>query len=331
VRTWPQSTLLPLAPVASCLRVTSTPPQGLSKESARSGLTNLQSVIGLLLLASAATGFYLLATDNSLWRLALSHAYGLIAIVLVDIVLGLMNLSSVRGAYLASLAAAVLAIVLQLGDIATAPQYNMTVSYFAGYLFGLGAFDLLLAFQGAVLVLGIVGRPYASYLARRRSRRGRELDYTRRGFMKNILIFSGLIAVAAGLSAVRLPSASTIEPGTTTTAAGAPAGAIAKRNNLVVGAPVYFEYPTGYPNVLMLQADGSLSAVSMFCTHVCCELTYDPTSKDLVCGCHGSVFNTKGNVLQGPANVDLPQIQLRLDNNGYIFPTGVSNPGPCHA
>lgn len=303
---------------------------GISKERARSGLTNLQSVIGILLLVSAATGFYLLATDNSLWLLALSHAYGLIAIVLVDIVLGLMNLASVRGAYLASLAAAVLALVLQLGDIATAPQYNMTISYFAGYLFGLGAFDLLLALQGAVLVLGVVGRPYARYLARRRSRRGKELDYTRRGFMKNMVIFSGMIAVAAGLSTVKLPTASTVEPGTTTTtASGVPSGAIAKKSDLVVGSPVYFEYPRGYPNALTLQADGSISAVSMYCTHVCCELTYDPTSKDLLCYCHGSVFNTNGRVLRGPAYVDLPQILLRYDSNGYIYPTGVSNPGPC--
>lgn len=303
---------------------------GISKERARSGLTNLQLIIGLLLLLSAASGFYLLATDNSLWLLALSHAYGLIAIVLVDILLGLMNLASIRGAYLASLAAAVLALVLQLGDIATAPQYNMTIPYFAHYLFGLGAFDLLLALQGAVLVLGIVGRPYARYLARRRSRKGKELDYTRRGFMKNLGVFTALIAVAAGLSTIKLPTSNTTQSTSSTTQSGIPTGSIAKRSDLKVDSPVYFNYPNAnYPNMLMLQANGSISAVSLYCTHVCCVVQLDPASKNLICYCHGSVFDPTGNVLRGPAVVALPQVQLRFDSNGYIFPTGVNNPGPC--
>jgi cytochrome b6-f complex iron-sulfur subunit len=308
-----------------------TPP-GISKEKARSGLTNLQSIMGLLLLLSAASGFYLLATDNSLWQNALSHAYGLIAIVIVDIVLGLMNLASSRGAYLPGLAAAVLAVVLQLGDIATAPQYKMTPQYFAAYLFGLPAFDLLLALQFAVLVVGIVGRPYATYLARRRSRRGRELDYTRRGFLKNAGILTGVIAVAAALSTVKLPTSNVLQSETTTTIElGAPTGSIAKKSNLKVNTPVYFEYPigTGYANILMLLSDGSISAVSLYCTHLCCQLTWVPSQTILYCQCHSSVFDPAGKVLQGPAVVELPKIQLRIDNNGYIFPTGVSNPGPC--
>jgi Rieske Fe-S protein len=285
--------------------------------------------MGLLLLLSAASGFYLLATDNSLWRLALSHAYGLIAIVIIDIVLGLMNLASARGAYLPGLAAAVLAVILQLGDIATAPQYNMTPQYFAAYLFGLPAFDILLVLQFAVLAVGIAGRPYAKYLSRHKSRKGKELDYSRRGFMKNVGVLTGLIAVAAALSSIKLPTSSVLQSAATTTEVGVPSGSIAKRSDLKVNTPVYFEYPTGYSNMLMLLADGSISAVSLYCTHVCCQLTWEPSSTTLYCQCHSSVFDPSGKVLHGPAVVDLPQIQLRTDNSGYIFPTGVSNPGPC--
>lgn len=306
----------------------STPVSGISKERARSGLTNLQAIIGLLLLLSAAAGVYLLATDGSLWNLALSHAVGLIVIVAVDIVLGLFSIAASRWAYLPSLAAAVLAVVLQLGDFLTAPQYNMTVSYFAGYLFGLGAFDLLLALQLAVLVIGLVGRPYARYLSRRKSRRGRELDYTRRGFVKNLGYIAGLVAVAAALSTIKLPVSSVLQS-TTTTESGAPAGSIAKRSNLKVASPVYFEYPAGYPNMLMMLSDGSISAVSLLCTHVCCECSYSPSSNQLFCPCHGSIFEPSGRVVQGPAAVDLPRIQLRFDDNGFVFPIGMSNPGPC--
>lgn len=321
--------------------VTSPPEiKGITKEEARSGLTRLQNLIGILLLLSALTGAYLLATDRSLWLLALSHAYGLMAIIGVDIVVGLYSLSSSKRAYIPSLAAAVLALVLQLGDILTAPQYNQTIQHFAGYLFGLAAFDLLLVLQGAIIGLGVLGRPYATYLARRKSRRGRELSYSRRAFVKSMVGFGGLIGIAAFLSSIKIQLPSQLSTTTTISDTAAPPGAIAKLSDLVVGAPVYFYYPSSsYPNVLMKNPDDSLTAISILCTHVCCECeqypAYQPPAKPptpeyFTCPCHGSVFDTKGNVLQGPANVPLPSVSLSVVN-GYVVPTGVSNPGPCQA
>ena len=141
------------------------------------------------------------------------------------------------------------------------------------------------------------------------------------------------IGVAAALSTVKLPVSSVLQSTTTSTEVGAPTGSIAKRSNLKVNSPVYFEYPTGYANMLMLLNDGTISAVSLYCTHICCELTYDSSAKNLSCPCHGSVFDPKGTSLQGPYGgppiTSLPQIQLRFDANGYIFPTGVNTPGPC--
>ncbi len=302
----------------------------MSKERARSGLTRLQALIGVILLVAAAAGVYLLATDLSLWLLALSHAIGLVVIVGIDIVLAFLNLSASRRAYLPTMASAFLAVVLQLGDIATAPQYNMTVAYFASYLFRLWAFDLLLALQVAVLVMGLTGRRYAVYLARRKSRRGRELNYTRRSFVRSMVAFAGIMGAAVVLSSIKLPVSSTSQQTTaTTTVAGVPSGAIARVSSMKVGSPVYFEYPAGYPNMLTLGSDGTLSAVSMLCTHVCCQCEYVPSSNVIACPCHGSLFDPSGKLLRGPAYTDLPIIQLRTDSNGYVFPTGVNNPGPC--
>ncbi len=302
--------------------------KGLNKESARTGLDRLQVGIGILLLLAATAGVYLLATDGSLWNLALSHALGLIVIVAVDLVVGFASLLSRRSVYVPSLAAAALGVVLQLGDILTAPQYYQTVQYFAGYLFGLWAFDLMLAVQFLVLFLGLRGRRQAAFLARRRSRRGRELEYSRRGFVKSIGAFGALVGFVALLSSIKLPVSSNALT-TTTAEAGAPTGSIAKVSSLKVGTPIYFEYPAGYPNLLKLQKDGTLVAVSMLCTHVCCQLEYDPGYDEFGCPCHGSVFDTSGAVLQGPANVSLPKVSLRTDSNGYVYPTGVDNPGPC--
>ncbi len=304
--------------------------RGLSKEAARTWLDRLQVGIGVLLLLCATAGTYLLLTDGSLWNLALSHALGLIVVVVVDCAVGLMSLFSMRSAYVPSLAAAVLGVVLQLGDILTASQYGMTPQYFASYLFGLWPFDLMVVVQLAVLVLGVAGRRHAAYLARRKSRRGRELEYSRRGFLKSLGVFGGLVGFVALLSSVKLP-VSTGPSQTTTTQSGAPSGSVANKNTMSVGAPVYFEYPTGYPNMLMLQSDGSLIAFSLLCTHVCCQLQYVPSVKELGCPCHGSIFDATGKVLQGPAYVDLPRVTLNVDQNGFVFPTGVPSPGPCQA
>lgn len=285
---------------------------------------------GAFLLTSSASGAYLLATDRSLWLLAVSHAVGLVMIVVLDAGLGIYSLAS-RSAYLPSIAAAFLGLVLQLGDIFTAPQYNMTIPYFAHYLFGLWAFDLLLGLQVAIILAGLAGRPHAKYLSRRRTRRGRELEYSRRGFLKALAWFAGLVGLGVVLGSVKLPTpTSSTSQSTVAYEGGSAQGPVANVNTLKVGTPVYFYYPSGFPNALMKNADGSLTAVSMLCTHVCCQISFDSASNDFYCGCHGSIFDSSGKVVRGPAAYDLPTIKLRVDSSGNVFPTGVSNPGPCH-
>jgi arsenite oxidase small subunit len=264
--------------------------------------------------------------------LAVSHAVGLIIIVAIDAILGIMSLTSWRSAYVPSIAAALLGVILQLGDVFTAPQYGMTISYFASYLFGLGAYDLLLALQLAIVLVGVVGRPYAISLARRRTRRGREMNLTRRSFLKSLAGLAGVIGAGVVLSSIKLPAETAPTTQTTTTNAtqtGTMAGSIANVKNLKVNVPVQFEYPSGYPNLLLKKADGSLLALSLLCTHVCCTCSYETSSNVIYCPCHGSVFDANGNVVQGPASSPLPRVQLRVDAAGNVFPTGVSNPGPC--
>ena len=288
----------------------------------------------------------MLATDKSLWVLAVSHAVGLVVIVVIDVILGTLNLRSRKKIYLPSIAAAFLGSLLQLGDILTAPQYNMTMQYFASYLFGLWSFDLLLALQFAIIFVGVAGRGYVRELARRqKTQRARELGYSRRGFLRAIVVFAGLIGIAVAVGSLKLPppsppSSQTPQPaGTTvqssrtsqsTTPKGAiPKGAIANANDLVVNSPVYFQYPTGYPNILLKKADGTLVALSMYCTHVCCECTYEPSYNVIFCPCHGSVFDATGKVLRGPAGTPLPSIELTVDSSGYIYPSRINGSGPC--
>jgi arsenite oxidase small subunit len=303
---------------------------GMSKQGARTGLQKVQLVMGLAFFASAAAGAYLLATDGSLWNLAFSHAVGLVAIALIDAALGIANVTSMRRAYVPSMAAALLGFLLQLGDILTAPQYGMTVTYFASYLFGLWAFDLLLGLQVAVIVAGVAGRGYARHLSRLKTRRGRDLSYSRREFVRVFVGFGAAIAFAVGLGSIKLPAPSAQKLQTTTTAHSIQAaGAIANTNDLVVNSPVYFEYPSGYPSMLLKKADGSLIALSMLCTHVCCQCSYDNGSNAIFCPCHGSLFDQSGNVVRGPANLPLPKIELNVDSKGNVFPVKVNGTSPC--
>jgi thiosulfate dehydrogenase (quinone) large subunit len=299
-----------------------------SKSEALLGLRRLQRYIGYIMLLSVAAGVYLLATDGSLWILAVSHAVGLVLIVILDVLLGVMNLMGSKRVYLASLAAAVLGIFLQLGDIATAPQYNMTVTYFASYLFGLVAFDALLILQGAVIAIGILGRANVQFLASRR-RVGKELNYSRRSFVTTMAAFGVLIGFGVALGSVKIPSASSASSPASSAVVAGPNTPITNTASVQVGSPVYFEYPSGYPNILFKRSDGSLAAYSILCTHVCCETTYEPSANQFYCPCHGSVFDSSGRVLRGPATSALPSIALNVDSSGNIYPTKVNGYSPC--
>jgi Rieske Fe-S protein len=299
-----------------------------SKGEALSGLRKLQKYIGYAMLLSAAAGVFLLATDGSLWILAVSHAVGLVIIVILDVLLGLMNLTGSKRIYLASLAAAFLGIVLQLGDIATAPQYNMTIAYFASYLFALPAFDILLSLQAAVMVLGLLGRGNVQFLASKR-RTGKELNYSRKSFLKTMVGFAGLIGFGVILGSIKIPSASSASSPSSQAQVASASTPITNTNNLQVNSPVYFQFPAGYPNVLFKRSDGTLEAYSTLCTHVCCECSYIASSNVFYCPCHGSEFDSTGRVIRGPASTSLPRITLTVDGSGNVYPTGQNGYGPC--
>lgn len=300
---------------------------------ALSGLRRVQIAMGCAMLLSAVSGGYLLATDGSLWHLAVSHAVGLVVIVTLDLVLGLMNLFGSKRVYLATMACALLGVALQLADITTAPQYNMTMPYFARYLFGLAAFDAQLLLQASVLVFGLFGRSYAQSLSVRRQE-GKELSFSRRHFMVRMAEFGTLIGLGVVLSSIKLPPPS--PPRTTssssrgkTPGSSLPAGAIANTNNIQPGTYMTFEYPRGFPNVLFKRGDGTLAAYSLLCTHVCCELTYEASASIFFCPCHGSEYNSFGKVIRGPAYIPLPSVTLSVDTSGNIFPKGTVGTTPC--
>lgn len=73
-----------------------------------------------------------------------------------------------------------------------------------------------------------------------------------------------------------------------------------------------------FPIALFRLAEDQYSAVYLECTHQGNEV--QPNGEYLVCEGHGSEFDNKGNVTQGPAEDPLRTFQVKLDkDNIYIL------------
>ena len=57
----------------------------------------------------------------------------------------------------------------------------------------------------------------------------------------------------------------------------------------------------------------TFAAYSLICTHQQCATNVAPNGDEIVCPCHGSVFDVNGNVSRGPANAALPQLTTTYD------------------
>jgi Rieske Fe-S protein len=60
--------------------------------------------------------------------------------------------------------------------------------------------------------------------------------------------------------------------------------------------------------IAVISAGRGIEALSLACTHLGCTLNATP--KGFTCPCHGSVFNTSGKVLRGPADRPLPRLAV---------------------
>lgn len=72
-------------------------------------------------------------------------------------------------------------------------------------------------------------------------------------------------------------------------------------------------------------AAGGLVAFSKLCTHAGCPVgLYEQTTQQLFCPCHQSIFDVirSARVVAGPAGRPLPQLPLRIDDQGYVEADG---------
>ncbi|MFB6341138.1 ubiquinol-cytochrome c reductase iron-sulfur subunit [Saccharicrinis sp. FJH62] len=60
-------------------------------------------------------------------------------------------------------------------------------------------------------------------------------------------------------------------------------------------------------------------ALSKLCTHQQCTVSYNHSSGTIPCPCHGSIYSTSGEVLNGPATQALKQYTVTKDGNTLIL------------
>lgn len=125
----------------------------------------LRDLLALALLASGLLGTQILATDKWLWTAAPTHAYGLLAFVIID--LGLAALATIR-MRLTSAVGGILSVAqfgAMLADIVSGQPSGVTAFAFRNYLLSDSAYIGLLTIQIMIVILstGALGRSFLQH------------------------------------------------------------------------------------------------------------------------------------------------------------------------
>jgi thiosulfate dehydrogenase (quinone) large subunit len=155
-------------------------------------------------------------------------------------------------------------------------------------------------------------------------------DGTRRGLLQLIVLAAGSLSVAGisgMLSALGPAFASEPAPSSSPVAngsgspSGGPGSSLAPGVIATVAAvravrSTMFTDPTsGDPAVLVALADGTIVAFDAVCTHAACTVAFDRLSGNLLCPCHGAIFdpNHGARVVDGPTDQPLQSLPIRID------------------
>jgi len=100
---------------------------------------------------------------------------------------------------------------------------------------------------------------------------------------------------------------------------------IANSSTLPPDQSLIYNDPSLGPIILIHLDNGEFVAYSAICTHAGCQVQFDPSLKDIVCPCHGAVYDPYHNaeVIGGPAPSPLQNIPIQYNSaTGNIYLTG---------
>ena len=200
-----------------------------------------------------------------------------------------------------------------------------------------------------VIASTLTGRPKLPILLSRASFRAdvnvrtnqrSQISRDRRNFLRGALAL-GVVSAATlllwnlGSNSQPAPSTQTINPINQPTVAINPVTQnpqpastnqpIANAANLLTDQSLIYNDPSLGPIILIHLDNGQFVAYSAICTHAGCQVQFDPSMKDIVCPCHGAVYDPYHNaqVIAGPAPYALQSVPVTYNSStGNIYLNG---------
>jgi cytochrome b6-f complex iron-sulfur subunit len=77
------------------------------------------------------------------------------------------------------------------------------------------------------------------------------------------------------------------------------------------------------------RVDGNLLALYQKCPHLGCRVPFCESSGRFECPCHGSIFNLKGEYVEGPAPRGMDMFPVRIEGEQVLVDTGAIVEGPA--
>lgn len=73
--------------------------------------------------------------------------------------------------------------------------------------------------------------------------------------------------------------------------------------------------------VIVVRTDSEFVALSAVCTHLGCLVEFNAPKHDIICPCHGAIFDLTGKVMGGPAPQPLPVYQVSVAEGAVYVST----------
>lgn len=71
--------------------------------------------------------------------------------------------------------------------------------------------------------------------------------------------------------------------------------------------------------IIIRSSDTQYTVLSKICTHQGCTVSYNASSNQLPCPCHGSLYNISGGVINGPATQSLKSYTTNIEGNNLVI------------
>jgi cytochrome b6-f complex iron-sulfur subunit len=133
-----------------------------------------------------------------------------------------------------------------------------------------------------------------------------------RGVSRRCLLAAG----AVGIPGMALAACSRAAGSGSAGSSGGAGKPLAKLSDINVGEAIAATGPDGGDIIIVRPTENTVTAFSAACTHAGCPV--QPAGKQLDCPCHGSVFDLKGAVLNGPAQQPLRPVRVKLSGDDVL-------------